>query len=77
VDLLSQMLLSAASHEIIDIRRSVAKVVSIALLVSNIAIITGKCPESPCKYRSCWPGEWRHSLKIQWLAAIKLAMVAV
>jgi hypothetical protein len=33
------------------VRRPVAKVVRIALLVSNIAIITGQCPESPCKYR--------------------------
>jgi hypothetical protein len=33
------------------IRRSVTKVVRIALLTSNTTIITGQCPGSPCKYR--------------------------
>jgi hypothetical protein len=33
------------------VRRSASKVVRIALLLSNTAIITGQCPKSTCKYR--------------------------
>jgi hypothetical protein len=33
--------------------------------------------KAPVNTGSCWPGDWRHSLKLQWKTAIRMATVAV